>query len=69
MEFSSDTKTPIFHPYPNFDVNQLSDDEETKIISAFGVRGENYFGIFFNFFKLLNKIFKYEKVQGDPTEL
>lgn len=39
VDISGDTKTPIFHPYPNLDVNQLSSDEETKIVSAFGVRG------------------------------
>jgi hypothetical protein len=41
VEFTSDTKTPIFHPYPNFDVNQLSEDEN-KIVSAFGVKGEQF---------------------------
>lgn len=39
VELSGDTKTPIFHPYPNFDDNQLSGDKEPKIVSAFGVRG------------------------------
>lgn len=39
VEFTADTKTPILHPYPNFDVNQLSNDNETTIVSAFGLKG------------------------------
>jgi hypothetical protein len=45
IELTNETKSPIFHPFPNLQMNLLptegEDDEQQKhIISAFGIRGK-----------------------------